>query len=170
VTKRKGFDVRGNDADFRGFSIKTMRAVTLAAMLVAASVAFATDRAQVEHGPPTITVYKSPACSCCREWVERLRSAGFQVVVRDTNDMGSVKRGFGIPEKLVACHTGFVEGYLVEGHVPPDMVLRLLVEKTHVRGLAVPGMPARAMGDSTGPAYDVVSFDASGRTRLVAHR
>lgn len=145
------------------------KAMLIAAVLVT-SLALAPGRGPAEHASPTITVYKSPTCSCCKAWVDQLRTAGFAVVVRDTNDMGSVKQGLRVPEKLVACHTGVVDGYLIEGHVPPDVILKLLAEKPHVRGLAVPGMPMRAMGDSMGPGFDVLSFDDSGKTRVVAHR
>lgn len=147
-----------------------MRGAIVAAAVALASLSVAAAAARPAHRPPTITVYKSPTCSCCKAWVDQLRTAGFAVVVRDTGDMGSVKQGLGIPEKLVACHTGVVGGYLIEGHVPPDLILRLLAEQRHVRGLAVPGMPMRAMGDSMGPAFDVLSFDDSGRTQVVAHR
>ena len=147
-----------------------MRKALLVVGVLLAAVTLAASRAGAHHAPPTMTIYKSPTCSCCRAWVDQVRAAGFQVVVRDTDDMGSVKEGFGVPEKLRACHTGVVDGYLIEGHVPPDLVLKLLAEKPHVRGLAVPGMPMRAMGDSMGPAFDVLSFDDSGKTRVVAHR
>jgi hypothetical protein len=33
-----------------------------------------------------------------------------------------------------------VQGYVIEGHVPADLIHRLLKEKPAVAGLAVPGM------------------------------
>lgn len=147
-----------------------MRRAPFAAAVLAAALSLAAGGVPEHHGTPTITVYKSPSCSCCKVWVDQIRAAGFQVVVRDTNDMASVKRGLGIPDKLVACHTAVVGGYLIEGHVPPDLVRQVLADRPQLRGLAVPGMPARAMGDSTGASFNILSFDDSGHTHVVAHR
>jgi hypothetical protein len=145
------------------------RAIFFAAVL-AASLSLAAGGLPVAHGSPAITVYKSPTCTCCKAWVDQLRAAGFQVVVRDTNDMASVNRSLRIPSRLAACHTAVVGGYLIEGHVPPDLVRQVLADKPQLRGLAVPGMPARAMGDSTGASFNVLSFDDSGHTHVVARR
>jgi hypothetical protein len=147
-----------------------MRRVTFVTAVLAASLSLAAGGLPVEHGKPTVTVYKSPTCTCCKAWVDQVRAAGFLVVVRDTNDMASVNRGLGIPSRLVACHTAVVGGYLIEGHVPPDLMRQVLADKPQLRGLAVPGMPARAMGDATGAAFNVLSFDDSGHTYVVAHR
>jgi len=147
-----------------------MRRPTFAAAVLAASLSLAAGGLPAAHGLPAVTVYKSPSCTCCKAWVDQVRAAGFRVVVRDTNDMAAVNRGLGIPSRLVACHTAVVGGYLIEGHVPPDLVRQVLADKPPLRGLAVPGMPARAMGDSTGASFNVLSFDDSGHTHVVAHR
>src|SRR5688500_8330044 len=34
---------------------------------------------------PTVTVYKSPTCGCCKAWVDHMKQAGFQVVAIDTS-------------------------------------------------------------------------------------
>jgi hypothetical protein len=147
-----------------------MRRATFAAAALAATLSLAAAGLPEHHGTPTITVYKSPTCSCCKAWVDQIRAAGFPVVVRDTNDLASVNRTLGIPGKLLACHTAVVGGYLIEGHVPADLVRQVLADKPPLRGLAVPGMPARAMGDSTGASFNILSFDDSGHTHVVAHR
>jgi hypothetical protein len=51
-----------------------------------------------------------------------------------------------VPEKLFACHTALIEGYIVEGHVPADLIYKLLKEKPQVLGLAVPGIARRFTG------------------------
>jgi hypothetical protein len=61
-------------------------------------------------------------------------------------DPGEYRRRHGIPEELAGCHTGVVEGYALEGHVPAREVKRLLAERPKARGLAVPGMPIGAPG------------------------
>jgi hypothetical protein len=84
--------------------------------------------------------------------------------------MSEIKRGLGVPEKLESCHTGVVNGYVIEGHVPAADIHRLLKEKAKVAGLAVPGMPMGSPG-MEGPRtdrYDVVSFDKTGTTKVFA--
>jgi hypothetical protein len=77
-----------------------------------------------------------------------------------------------VPEKLYSCHTALVQGYIIEGHVPADLIRRLLKERPEVAGLAVPGMPVGSPG-MEGPnpqPYDVISFDKQGRTSVYARR
>jgi hypothetical protein len=123
--------------------------------------------------PTEITVYKSPSCGCCAKWVEHMQGAGFKVTVKDVDDVAPVKREMGVPASLESCHTGVVGGYVVEGHVPADLVQRVLREKPKLAGLAVPGMvtgsPGMEMGARKDP-YDVIAFDRSGKTRVYAKR
>jgi hypothetical protein len=61
----------------------------------------------------------------------------------------------------------------VEGHVPADLIDRLLRERPPVVGLAVPGMPAGSPGmETSGRAerYQVLAFDRAGRTTVFATR
>ena len=87
-----------------------------------------------------ITVYKSPYCGCCGMWSEHMRANGFAVNVREVEDVDPVKALYGVPPALASCHTAVVDGYVVEGHVPADLVKRLLAERPKAQGLAVPGM------------------------------
>lgn len=122
----------------------------------------------------TLTVYKSPSCGCCGAWVEHMRAAGFEMKVQDLGgeELAAVKARHGIHVGLASCHTAVVAGYAVEGHVPADLVQRLLRERPAVAGLTVPGMPPRAPGVDapTGPAYDVLAFGGDGSTELYARR
>src|SRR5690349_11717165 len=86
-----------------------------------------------------LTVYKDAGCGCCKQWVEHMKRAGFTVTAHDVNDIGAVKRDMGVPPSLASCHTGVVSGYLVEGHVPADLVQQMLATKASFMGLAVPG-------------------------------
>lgn len=122
---------------------------------------------------PPMTVYKDPNCGCCTEWVSHVRKAGFVVTVRDTSDMSGVKASFGVPAALESCHTARVGSYAIEGHVPADLIQKLLREQPVARGLAVPGMPMGSPGMEQGSqkdAYDVVLFDKAGKTRVFASR
>ena len=82
------------------------------------------------------------------------------------------KRKQGVPEKLYACHTAVIDGYLIEGHVPADLIYKLLKEKPAVLGLAVPGMPAGSPGMEGGKPepYEVLTFDKTGKTSVYAKR
>lgn len=103
-----------------------------------------------------------------------LRASGFPVETRDTRDLGPIKRAHGVPADLASCHTALVDGYVVEGHVPADLIERLLRERPPVAGLAVPGMPIGSPGmETTGELperYRVFAFDRRGQTRVFATR
>ncbi len=121
---------------------------------------------------PTITVYKSPTCGCCAKWIDHVKAHGFEVVTHDTNDMSRVKAMTGVPGKLASCHTAIVDGYVIEGHVPADLIQRLLEERPEVVGLAVPGMPMGSPGMEGlyKEAYDVLAFQRDGSTTVFAKR
>jgi hypothetical protein len=67
-----------------------------------------------------------------------------------------------------------VSGYVVEGHVPADVIDRLLRERPAVVGIAVPGMPAGAPGMEVPgrppERYQVLAFDRAGRTTIFEPR
>jgi len=83
-----------------------------------------------------------------------------------------VKQRHNVPEKLYACHTAVIDGYVIEGHVPADVILKLLKEKPAVLGLAVPGMPVGSPGMEGGKPepYNVFTFDKNGKTSVYAKR
>jgi hypothetical protein len=117
-------------------------------------------------------VYKDPNCGCCEKWVGLLRSAGFVLSVRNTTEMDPIKRRYRVSPALASCHTAIVEGYVIEGHVPADLILKLLKAKPRVVGLAVPGMVTGSPG-MEGPnpqPYQVLAFDAAGTTTVYAKR
>jgi len=128
--------------------------------------------AQAAVALPPVLVYKSPTCGCCSSWVEHMQDAGFPVKVKEVNDVAPVKDKYGVPTRLRSCHTAIVDGYVIEGHVPADVVERLLQERPDVAGLAVPGMVAGSPGMEGGRAqsYDVVAFDREGNTSVYASR
>ena len=129
--------------------------------------------AQTDVTAPTeITVYKTPTCGCCTAWVDHLKKNGFVVKAKDIPDLSALKRHYGVTQELASCHTAFVGGYVVEGHVPADVIAKLLKEKPKVKGIAVPGMPMGSPG-MEGPRsdpYDVVTFDSTGTTKVYVSR
>ena len=120
----------------------------------------------------SLVVYKTPTCGCCKAWVEHLEQNGFKPKVMDMPDLSAVKAMYGIAPQLQSCHTAVVGDYTIEGHVPADLIIKMINEKPAIAGLAVPGMPAGSPGmeGATKERYDVLTFDRAGRTTVYAQR
>ncbi len=120
--------------------------------------------------PHQITVYKSPTCGCCTDWEDHLTMEGFEVTSIERNNMNPIKEKFGVKRNLASCHTGIIDGYVIEGHVPASDIKRLLAERPKIAGLTAPGMPKESPGmqpHAEKPKnYDVLSFDESGKTEV----
>ena len=102
-----------------------------------------------------------------------LQGKGFGIKSNDVSDyqLEAIKDKYGVPRTLRTCHTGIVDGYVIEGHVPADVILRVLKEKPNIAGIGVPGMPIGSPG-MPGPnpqAYDVYSFDKKGQVKVYKH-
>ena len=119
-----------------------------------------------------IVVYKSPTCGCCGKWVKHMEDAGFSVDVENRGDLTPTKAELGVPGRMQSCHTAKVGDYIVEGHVPADLVKRMLDEQPDIKGLAVPGMPMGSPG-MEGPRkdpYNVIAVGNDGSARVYAQR
>lgn len=108
--------------------------------------------ARANEGEPTIEVWKSPTCGCCTDWARYLDDNGLRARLRVTSKPEEVGRRHGIADRYRSCHTGLIDGYAIEGHVPVREIKRLLAERPDAAGLAVPGMPIGSPG-MDGPAY-----------------
>ena len=122
--------------------------------------------------PVAIKVYKTPECGCCKAWVKHLRANGFVVETMDMPDLSLVKQKYGVKPALQSCHTAVVNGYVIEGHVPADLIARMLKERPAIAGLAVPGMPSGSPGmeGALKQQYEVLTFDRAGHSRVYARR
>jgi hypothetical protein len=143
----------------RRILVQTILASTLAAPLLATTAA------------PVIEVYKSASCGCCTGWVDHLKASGFAVNVQNVANPSEYREKYGMPDALGSCHTGMVQGYAIEGHVPGSEIKRLLAEKPRAKGLAVPSMPMGSPG-MEGPRndpYDVLLVQTDGRTSTYKH-
>lgn len=112
-----------------------------------------------------MTVYRDPSCGCCEGWISHLEAEGFQVKNIATPEVNSMKQQYGIPEEMTSCHTGIIDGYTIEGHVPSADIHRLIAEHPNVNGIAVPGMPVGTPGMEDGDRQDsftVYSFGEEG--------
>ena len=131
--------------------------MTAAGSAIAASPVFAAT--------PRMQVLKSPTCGCCTAWIAHVESAGIGIDAQDvTQDvLWAAKDNAGITPEISSCHTGFIEGYVIEGHVPAADIQRLLAERPDALGLTVPGMPIGSPGMEMGDQRD--AFE----TLLVSH-
>jgi hypothetical protein len=107
-------------------------------------------------------VYKTATCGCCKKWVKHLENNGFTVEAHDVEDLVPYKIKGGVTPQLASCHTAYIGGYTVEGHVPAEDIKLLLKTQPKVTGIAVPGMPVGTpgmeMGNRNDP-YHVIAFD-----------
>jgi hypothetical protein len=120
----------------------------IALVLVAGCAAPAAQQATSSDAPAirSMTLYRSPDCSCCHLWADIARDAGWTVATADVLDMTAFKTDHGVPPSAASCHTTIVGEYLVEGHVPMAALERLLAEAPDIDGIALPGMPAGSPG------------------------
>ncbi len=139
--------------------------------------ALASLAASVDLPDDVITVYKSPTCGCCGDWVEHMRENGFTVNVVDEPAMMAVKTAVGLPDEMASCHTAMIGGEVVEGHVPAETLRRYLADATmraQYDGLSVPGMPVGSPGmeveGQPADAYDIVAFTKSGQSATYESR
>lgn len=93
-----------------------------------------------------VVMHKSPTCGCCVSYSGFLKRDNYVVEVEETTDMDAVKDKYKIPYSMQSCHTNIIGDYFVEGHVPLEVVDKLLAEKPDLDGIALPGMPSGSPG------------------------
>ena len=136
-----------------------------------AALAGVVGRAQAKPARTPILVFKDPSCGCCQKWVEHMAGNGFVPSVTN-GDMPPIKKKYNVPSALESCHTAAVGGYVIEGHVPADLIHKVIKDRPPIVGLAVPGMPVGSPGMEGGKPepYSVLTFDKNGKTAVYAKR
>lgn len=141
-------------------------------LIVGVSALSAAACAQTPRPSSDLAVYKSPICGCCGAWVEHMTAAGFQARITEVTDPAAVRGAQGVPASVASCHTALIGGYVLEGHVPAEDVLRLLAERPDALGLAVPAMPLGSPGmeapDGQREPYETLLILKGGGTRVFA--
>ena len=143
----------------------------LKAIYLGSLIALSTVNSYATETAATVNVYKSPTCGCCDAWVDHLKENGFEVISHNVSDLETYKKKADLPYGMGSCHTAFVDGYAVEGHVPGADIKRMLMEKLDIRGIAVPGMPMGSPGMEYGhrkDAYQTISYTEKGETDVFA--
>ena len=125
----------------RNTMLKYRRSTALLAALLTALLSTQAFAAQT-----IVTLYKDLQCTCCEAYAKFLEEQGFKVEVKPVRDLHSIDQKAGVPEALEGCHTSFIDGYVVIGHVPIDAIHKLLAERPKIVGISIPGMPANLPG------------------------
>ena len=73
-----------------------------------------------------VTLYKNPQCGCCEGYADYLHRNGFKVRAVSTNDLTIMGQKYGIPDDMQPCHISLIGGYVVGGHIPMEVIDRLL--------------------------------------------
>ncbi len=136
-----------------------LRILAIATLLLTGGLAASAEEAL------KATLYKNPQCGCCEGYADYLRENGFEVEVKPTNDLTRISREAGVPENFQGCHTTFIDGYVVDGHVPVNAVRKLLSERPEIAGIALPGMPLGSPGmggEKTGP-FEIYAVTKDGK-------
>lgn len=114
--------------------------------------------------PVEMTTYRDTGCSCCENWTKVARAAGYRVTLHDLERAERLRR-FGLTEATAGCHTTRVAGYIVEGHVPIDVIAKLLRERPKTRGIGIAGMPLgiAGMGGERAASTTIMTLDTPPR-------
>lgn len=95
------------------------------------------------------TVSLDPDCGCCELHAEYLESADAEVdvVERSPDELDARRDDLGIPPELRSCHTfELAEGYVIEGHVPVDVINEVVETEPALEVVGLPGMPSGSPG------------------------
>ena len=134
-----------------------MRALRVLSFAVAVSFGGAAPAEELIHA----TMYKMPYCTCCEGHAEHLRAEGFDVEIKEIDDLAPLRRAEGVPEAMDGCHMIKIDGMVVEGHISAPTIKKLLAERPEgIVGISMPGMPSGVPGmpgTKQGP-IDVFAF------------
>ena len=115
-----------------------------------------------------ITLYKNPQCSCCEGYAAYLRDNGFGVKGVPSTDLTLMGENYGIPDSQQPCHLSLIGGFVVGGHIPIEVVNRLLSEKPKITGINLPGMPTGTPG-MPGPKTPLTIYEiGKGTSKIYA--
>lgn len=113
----------------------------------------------------TMKLYESPYCGCCELWGKYMQNKGYTLEIHKITELAALKDKFGIKNEYQSCHTGVIQDYIIEGHVPESAVSWLLENKpNNVLGIATPAMPQGSPGMEQGyeEEYPVILLNKDG--------
>lgn len=119
-----------------------------------------------------IELHQSPSCGCCGFWAQYMQKKGYTLNIHKDSDLAKIKAQNKIKPELQSCHTGLIEGYAIEGHVPESAISWLLENKPKgVIGISAPGMPQGSPGMEQGifEEYPVVLMLEDGSHQIYGY-
>lgn len=126
----------------------------LLAIIILSTSIFRIPIVHAQTTKDSMLVYKSPTCGCCTSWLNHMKSAGFNTLIKDSKNLNAIKDRLGITPKNQACHSAIFQGYVFEGHIPSNVIQNFLMNRpSNVIGLAVPAMPVGSPGMDTAEAF-----------------
>ncbi len=97
-------------------------------------------------GNKAITIWRDPGCGCCDAYADYLEGNGYAVTRVDDPNFEKRSIEAGVPQQGIGCHLAEIDGYVVSGLVPAEIIERLVGERPDITGITLPGMPANAPG------------------------
>ena len=97
-------------------------------------------------GSKAITIWRDPGCGCCDAYADYLEGNGYMVTRVDDRDFDKRSVDMGVPERGIGCHLAEIDGYVVSGLVPVQIIERLVSDRPDITGITLPGMPGNAPG------------------------
>ena len=120
-----------------------------------------------------IELHLSPSCGCCESWADYMQKKGYEIKFIKTRDFYKIKDKYHIKPQYQSCHTGIIQGYVIEGHVPQSAIKWLLENKPkNVIGISAPGMPLGSPGMEQGDnteEYPIILLFKDGSHRLYGY-
>ena len=110
------------------------------------SIAVAATRSWAVESASQVTLYKDAQCDCCGAYADYLRDNGFTVAVVETPHLPMMYARYSVPSTFQSCHLATVDRYVAIGHIPVEVIKRMLAEQPAITGITLPGMPAGSPG------------------------
>ena len=118
-------------------------------------------------------MFKNLGCMCCDRWAAHMKDFGFNLEIIPRKKMDDIKNELRVPMEVRGCHTAMIDGIIVEGHVPVDLVQKIIKDRPeNIIGISVPGMPIGSPGmeGAYKEKYEIMIFDSEGNIFSYAHR
>jgi hypothetical protein len=102
----------------------------------------------------SIQLYKGIQCGCCTVYANYLQGRTKEKIdMQNVIDIEPILNQYNIPANMRSCHISIINGYVVVGHIPTEVINKLLTDKPDILGIAMPDMPSGSPG-MPGPKYE----------------
>jgi len=114
----------------------------------------ATYRNVLKEDNVSIQLYKGIQCGCCTVYANYLQGKTKEKIsTQNVPDIEPILDRYNVPANMRSCHISIINGYVVVGHIPTEVINKLLTDKPDILGIAMPDMPSGSPG-MQGPKYE----------------